>query len=66
MGECSLSSREKNRAKRKARQAVGKQRSRDISEEVVTNGDEPEKKKVKTEDIKIKEEPMILGKSTID
>lgn len=67
VGECSLSSREKNRAKRKARQAIGKQRSRDMSEEaaVATNGDEPDKKKIKLEDVKIKEETMILGKNLI-
>lgn len=58
VGECSLSSREKNRAKRKARQAIGKQRS--INEELTTNGEEPDKKKMKIEDVKIKEEPMIL------
>lgn len=64
VGECSLSSREKNRAKRKARQAIGKQRSRDVGEEAATtNGDEPDKKKIKFEDVKIKEEPMILGES---
>ncbi|KAG5883002.1 hypothetical protein JTB14_033457 [Gonioctena quinquepunctata] len=46
-----LSSREMNRAKRKARQAISKQRSWDNSDE---NGcDEPDKKKAKTE---IKEE----------
>ncbi|EFA08205.1 TATA-binding protein-associated factor 172-like Protein [Tribolium castaneum] len=43
-----LSSREMNRAKRKARQAVYKQRSRD-PEETTSNGDEPEKKRIKIE-----------------
>ncbi|KAJ8949069.1 hypothetical protein NQ318_016971 [Aromia moschata] len=48
-----LSSREMNRAKRKARQAVNKQRSREATEE---NGEEPDKKKNKME---IKEEYTI-------
>lgn len=53
-----LSSREMNRARRKARQ-VNKQRSRDPCDE---NGlDEPTAKKLKTEDIKIKEEYSVLG-----
>lgn len=60
-----MSSREKNRAKRKARQAIGKQRSRDVNEETITaNGEEPDKKKIKFEDYKVKEDnTMILGKS---
>lgn len=62
VGECSLSSREKNRAKRKARQAYGKQRSRDVSEEIAVNGDEPDRKKVKMEESKVKDENIILGK----
>lgn len=49
-----LSSREMNRAKRKARQAVNKQRSREAMEE--NNGDEGERKKMKTE---VKEEYTI-------
>lgn len=43
-----LSSREMNRARRKARQAVNKQRSRD-PEETTSNGEEPEKKRIKIE-----------------
>lgn len=66
VGECSLSSREKNRAKRKARQAVGKQRSRDVGEDATTtNGEEPDKKKIKLDDVKTKDETMILGKILI-
>ncbi|KAJ8978247.1 hypothetical protein NQ317_012603 [Molorchus minor] len=42
-----LSSREMNRAKRKARQAVNKQRSRETADE--NGGEEPERKKTKTE-----------------
>mgnify|MGYP005984594061 FL=1 len=41
-----------NRAKRKARQAVYKQRSRE-PEETTSNGEEPERKKLKVE---VKEE----------
>ncbi|KAK9885123.1 hypothetical protein WA026_010638 [Henosepilachna vigintioctopunctata] len=48
-----LSCRERNRAKRKARQAVGKQKSRDVAEDGPANGDEPDKKRLKLE---IKEE----------
>ncbi|KAL3274370.1 hypothetical protein HHI36_015768 [Cryptolaemus montrouzieri] len=48
-----LSCRERNRAKRKARQAVGKQRSREMGEDCSINGDESDKKKVKVE---VKEE----------
>lgn len=58
----SLSSREMNRAKRKARQAVNKQRSRDMSEE---GGEEPDKKKSKMEDFKAKEENN-LSVSVVD
>ncbi|KAF7266582.1 hypothetical protein GWI33_020089 [Rhynchophorus ferrugineus] len=54
-----LSSREMNRAKRKARQAVNKQRSRDVGDD--TSGDEPEKKKLKTE---IKEENIMYDIET--
>ncbi|KAJ8933842.1 hypothetical protein NQ314_013764 [Rhamnusium bicolor] len=53
-GNEGLSSREMNRAKRKARQAINKQRSREAAEE--NNGEEPDKKKIKTE---IKEEYTI-------
>ncbi|CAH0564280.1 unnamed protein product [Brassicogethes aeneus] len=49
-----LSSREMNRARRKARMAISKQRSRDVGDDC--NGDEPEKKKIKTE---VKEEYII-------
>lgn len=49
-----LSSREMNRAKRKARQAVNKQRSREAADE--NNGEEVEKKRIKTD---IKEEYTI-------
>ncbi|XP_018335221.1 TATA-binding protein-associated factor 172 [Agrilus planipennis] len=56
-GEVGLSSREMNRAKRKARQAVNKQRSREPNDEpATTNGDEPEKKRIKFEDLRVKEE----------
>lgn len=48
-----LSCRERNRAKRKARQAVNKQRSQDAVVETTTNGDEPDRKKIKVE---VKEE----------
>lgn len=51
-GPGSLSSREMNRAKRKARQAINKQRSRDLSEDA----EEPDRKKLKLEDLKVKEE----------
>lgn len=57
-----LSSREMNRAKRKARQAVNKQKSRENLEDN-TYTDEPDKKKVKTE---LKEEYTIqYGKRNI-
>lgn len=52
--EVGLSSREMNRARRKARQAVNKQRSREPPED--TNSEEPDKKKIRLEDLKIKEE----------
>lgn len=42
-----------NRARRKARQAVSKQRSREPTDDLL---EEPDKKKVKLEDLKIKEE----------
>lgn len=45
-----------NRAKRKARQAIGKQRSREVGEDGCGNNDEPDKKKIKLEEVKIKEE----------
>ncbi|ENN71273.1 hypothetical protein HUJ04_007705 [Dendroctonus ponderosae] len=44
-----LSCREMNRAKRKARQAVNKQKSRDVGEDNSFNGDEVDRKKLKTE-----------------
>ncbi|XP_017770468.1 PREDICTED: TATA-binding protein-associated factor 172 [Nicrophorus vespilloides] len=47
--EVGLSSREKNRAKRMARQATSKQRSKDPAED---GSDEPEKKKIRIEDNK--------------
>lgn len=50
-----LSSREMNRAKRKARQAVHKQRSREPADEMSAN-DEPDKKRVKAEDVKAKDD----------
>lgn len=57
-----LSSREMNRAKRKARQAINKQKSRENLDDNMFN-DEPDKKKVKTE---IKEEYTIqYGKKHI-
>lgn len=49
-----------NRAKRKARQAVGKQRSREVGEEASVNNEEPDKKKIKLEDVKVKEENLNL------
>lgn len=48
-----------NRAKRKARQAINKQRSRDPNDETTSNGgEEPDKKRIKTE---IKEENIVNG-----
>lgn len=58
--EHGLSSREMNRARRKARQAINKQRSREPGDE--TTADEPDKKKVKTEEPNVKEEPYSIGK----
>lgn len=53
-----------NRAKRKARQAaIGKQRSRDVNDDSGAN-DEPDKKKIKLEDVKVKEENLNSGKSS--
>lgn len=61
----SLSSREINRAKRKARQAISKQKSREPSDEnnsFSTSVEEPDKKKIKLEEVKnIKEENPVLG-----
>lgn len=59
----SLSSREMNRARRKARQ-VNKQRSRDPCDE--NGSDEPTAKKIKTEDSKIKDEYSVLADSVPD
>lgn len=59
-----LSCREMNRAKRKARQAVNKQRSRDVGEDNHLNGDEPDKKKIKTE-IKY-DNPVSFEIETVD
>lgn len=61
--EHGLSSREMNRARRKARQAINKQRSREPGDE--TTADEPDKKKVKTEEPNVKEEPYSIGKCII-
>lgn len=58
VGDIGLSSREKNRAKRKARQAVNKQKSR---EPTVEEDSEPEKKKTKTEE---KNKDDLLSSST--
>nr|CAD7594396.1 unnamed protein product [Timema genevievae] len=61
--EGGLSSREMNRARRKARQAVLKQRSREgggAGEETCV-GDEPDKKRVKTEDSKAFVEGTAAG-----
>lgn len=59
-----LSSREINRARRKARQsAVGKQRSKDTSETIDNGAEEPDKKKIKLEEVKVKEE---INNSIID
>lgn len=52
-----------NRAKRKARQAaIGKQRSREVNDDSGANNDEPDKKKIKLEDVKVKEENLNSGK----
>lgn len=50
-----------NRAKRKAkaRHSINKQRSKEPPEDI--NNDEPDKKKVKTEDIKVKDETFYPG-----
>lgn len=45
-----------NRAKRKARQSFGKQRSREVSEDHCVDNEGPDKKKLKVEDVKVKEE----------
>lgn len=60
-----LSCREMNRAKRKARQAVNKQKSRDVVDDNHHNSEtiEPDKKKIKTE---VKEENVVsFGKKII-
>lgn len=57
-----LSSRERNRAKRKARQAISKQRSKEPTEDICNN-EEGDKKRIKLEE-KVKDEAnMSLGNS---
>ncbi|XP_067006130.2 TATA-binding protein-associated factor 172 [Anabrus simplex] len=60
-----LSSREMNRARRKARQAVLKQRSRETGEESGV-GEEPDRKKIKIEDIKQEESGVYNSESVPD
>lgn len=49
-----------NRAKRKARQAVSKQRSREPADDA-TPTEEPDRKRIKSEENKVKDEPFFSG-----